>query len=462
MKLKTFMATYLLFLAVLFSSVAIVSFYLNNSQIVMLTDISTSQFQTITSSLGRDVSVLWGRESGRGLTNSAFYEAVDVLVRGYSRYYSRHNIDISVIDTRLIANEPPPAQILFQTKDEGYFIFITGLLAEPFGYFLLEYRLDITENILEMRNIQNTLLISVMGFSVIAAIGLYLILTKIFQPLMVVAKTSRKIASGKFNERIPIKTNNELAQVAIDFNKMAGRIEEQMILLEDEAINKQQFVDNFAHEMRTPLTSIYGYAEYMHKAILEDGEAVELSERIMNRAGYLQEIANSLLQLAMLRDYAPNKKEIQVQHLFDDITQTIKVPMEDAGIKFVCTPNADVIYGQEDLIKSLLLNLCLNALKACAPNKGTIYMEAKNIDGGISLSVTDNGCGIPVDSRSKVTEPFYRVDKARNRKDGGAGLGLALCKKIAEVHGAEMNIESEVGVGTIVKIIFYNFVTTQR
>jgi signal transduction histidine kinase len=272
MKLKTFMATYLLFLVVLFSSVAIVSFYLNNSQINMLRDVSASQFQTITSSLGRDVSVLWGRE----LSDTAFYEAVDVLVRGYSRYYGRHNIDISVMDIRLIANEPPPAQVLFQTEYEGYFIFITGLLAEPFSYFLLEYRLDITENILEMRNIQYTLLISVMGFSVIAAIGLYLILATIFQPLNVVAKTSRKIASGKFDERIPVKTNNELAQVAIAFNKMAERIQEQMILLEEEVINKQQFVDNFAHEMRTPLTSIYGYAEYMQKAMLEDGEIVEL------------------------------------------------------------------------------------------------------------------------------------------------------------------------------------------
>jgi len=452
MRLKTFIATYLLFLVVLFSSVGIVSFYLNNSQINMLKDKSAAQFQTIVSSLNRDVAVLWGRDGEREVM--VFYEAVDALVMGYARYYSRHNINISVTDLRLSRSEPPPPEIVFDNHDGGYFIFITGLLAEPFGYFLLDYRLDITESIMEMRNIQNTLLFSAIVFSVIAAVALYLILSSIFRPLAVVAKASREIAGGEFGGRIPVNASNELAQVAIDFNKMAERIEQQMNLLEEEAVNKQQFVDNFAHEMRTPLTSIFGYAEYMQKAILEDGEVVELSGRIMNRARYLQEIANSLLQLAMLRDYTPDKAKIRVRYLFDDISQTVKAQVEDVGVKLICKPDADVLEGQEDLIKSLMLNLCLNALKACTPNKGVIYMEAKSENHSITLSVTDNGCGIPSDSLAKVTEPFYRVDKARNRKEGGAGLGLALCRKIAEAHGAEMIVKSTVGVGTTVKITF--------
>ena len=454
MRLKTFIATFLLFLTILFSSVGIVSFYLNNSQINMLKDKSAGQFQTIVSSIDRDVAALWGRGAEQGHTGTDFYEAVDALVRGYARYYSRHNIDISITNLRLSRNEPPPSEITFESRDEEYFIFITGLLSEPFSYFLLEYRLDISGSIMEMRSIQSILLVSIIAFSIIAAFGLYIVLSSIFRPLTIVAKTSREIADGKFGERIPITSNNEIAQVAVDFNKMAERIERQIHLLEEESENKQQFVDNFAHEMRTPLTSIYGYAEYMQKAILEDGEIIELSERIMNRAGYLQEIANSLLQLAMLRSYAPKKKEIAVRHLFEDIAITLKVPIENVGVKFICNPDADVIYGQEDLIKSLLLNLCLNALKACTPKEGAINLEAKNKGNGVILSVTDNGCGIPTDSLPKVTEPFYRVDKARNRKDGGAGLGLALCQKIAEAHGAEMIIESAVGTGTTVKITF--------
>ena len=454
MRIKTFVATYLLFLTVLFSSVAIVSFYLNNSQINMLKDKSIGQFQTIASSLDRDVAVIWGRSGENGLVGESFYEAVDMLVIGYSRYYGRHNIYISVRDTRLSAIELTPSEVAFESSDEEYFIVIADFLTEPFGYFLLEYTLDITENISEMRNIQNALLFSAIAFSIIAAVGLHLILSSIFRPLAVVAKTSREISDGKFGERIPVNSSNELAQVAIDFNKMAERIEKQMMLLEEEAENKQQFVDNFAHEMRTPLTSIFGYAEYMQKAPLDEGEVVELSERIMNRAGYLQEIANSLLKLAMLRDYVPKVQDISIENLFDDITKTVKPQMENAGVKFICKSDADVVSGQEDLIKSLMLNLCLNALKACTPNRGVVHMEAtKEID-GVTLSVTDNGCGIPADSLPKVVEPFYRIDKARNNKDGGAGLGLALCSKIADVHGAKMTIESALGKGTVIEITF--------
>jgi len=446
MRLKTFIATYLLFLVVLFSSVGIVSFYLNNSQISMLQDKSGAQFQTIVSSLDRDIGVLWSRDGGRGLTDSAFYDAVDTIVRGYARYYDRHNINIDLTDTRLTRSDDPISEIEFVSNDAGYFIVISEFLTEPFDYFILNYRLDITESITEMRGIQTTLLVSIIAFSAVAAVLLYLVLSSIFRPLTVVARASRQIAGGRFSERIPIKSKskNELAQVAVDFNKMAERIERQIILLEEEAENKQQFVDNFAHEMRTPLTSIYGYAEYMQKALLKEGEITELSGRIMNRAGYLQEIANSLLQLAMLRDYTPNKAAISIAELFKELHKTFY-------ILFDCQIDTETVNGQEDLLKILLTNLCTNSIRAGATQ---IYLKAIEKNACVTLIVADNGCGISADSLAKVTEPFYRVDKSRNRKDGGAGLGLALCRRIAEAHGAEMTIVSEVGVGTEVKITF--------
>jgi signal transduction histidine kinase len=450
MRLKTFIATYLLFLTVLFSSVGIVSFYLNNSQIALLKDTSNAQFQTALSSLNRDIAILWERDNGPEF----FYEAIVTLVRGYARYYARHNIEISLIDTRHSVNEQEEAQIIFESFDEKSFIVITGFLLEPFEHFMLEYRLDITDNITEMRNIQSTLLFSAIIFSVLAAIGLYLILCSIFKPLTAISKASRKIAGGEYSERIIVKNNSELAQVAIDFNKMAERVEQQIILLEEETENKQQFIDNFAHEMRTPLTAIFGYAEYMQRAVLEEGETAELSARIMNRANYLKKIANSLLDLSMLRDYVPNKRGISIQHLFDDITQTVNAQMESAGVEFRCLSEVDVIEGQEDLIKSLLLNLCLNSLKACTSSGGIISLDARHENENIVLSVSDNGCGIPADAIENVTEPFYRVDKVRNQKDSGAGLGLSLCLKIAEVHGAKMVIESTTQVGTTVRVVF--------
>jgi signal transduction histidine kinase len=128
--------------------------------------------------------------------------------------------------------------------------------------------------------------------------------------------------------------------------------------------------------------------------------------------------------------------------------------MPEKRVKITHLCDAGSIPGREDLLRSLLLNLGVNALKACPDSGGEVRLEAGREAEHTILSVTDNGCGIPAESIPRVTEPFYRVDKARSRATGGVGLGLALCRQIAALHGAELRIESHVGKGTRVKVIF--------
>jgi len=472
MRIKTFMATYLLFLGILFSSVGIVSVYLNNSQMNMLREKSVSQYQTIAASLTRDIAVLYGRYhepilpilvseldgvqsriyAEHPLMGARFLDAVDTLMRGYARYYARQNIYIA-INTLNISGYAQP-EVSFVNHEGEHFIDIIGTIRGPFGYLQLDYSLDITENISNMQGIQGALMISAIAFSVIAALALHFILLSIFRPLSIVTKASRKIADGQFGERIGIKGKNEIARVAYDFNKMAEKVESQITFLEEEAVNKQQFVDNFAHEIRTPLTSIYGYAEYLQKASLDEQEVIESAEYIMGEAIHMKNIANSLLELATLRNYVPIKNEISISTLFDDISQTMEKSLREHNIRLICDSDSDIVYGQEDLIRSLLLNLCSNALKACPPGDGVIWLDAKETQNGVAISVTDNGRGIPKENLAKITEPFYRVDKSRSREHGGTGLGLALCRQIAEAHGAEMAVNSAIGAGTMIQITF--------
>jgi len=419
----------------------------------MLEDRSASQFQVIMHTLVRDISLSWGRY---GLGHGDFSDTVSRIVDDYARYYSRHNVHIFISDLARTQRETEAIspEMAFIQRGERYYIHVQSTLPDPFENFLLDYRLNITENISEMRNIQNVLLVSAVIFSIVAAFALNLISSKIFKPLNIVAKASREIAEGKFGERIPVRGNNELSQVAYDFNKMAERVEEQIVYLEEEAQNKQQFVDNFAHEIRTPLTSIYGYAEYMQKASLDEKEIIESTEYIMSEAAHMRNIANSLLELATLRDYVPVKNEIGVSKLFDDIAGTLEQLLHERGVGLICDHDIDIITGQEDLIKSLLLNLCTNAIKACAPDDGMVWLRAHAHEDEIVISVTDNGCGIPQESLQRVTEPFYRLDKSRNREHGGTGLGLTLCAQIAAAHNAEMLITSVQDTGTTVDITF--------
>ena len=454
MRLKTFLATYFLFLFILFSSIAIVSVYLNNSQITMLKDSGISQFQTIARSLSRDLSAAWERYTH---LHGTFSVMADEITRGYALYYSRHSVYITLFDLTLLhsgqtfVSAATEASLIFHM--ERYFVSMSGTLAEPFEHFLLEYSLDITGNINTMRGIQNVLLISAVIFSIVAAFALYFVLSSIFKPLGIVAGASKEIADGRFNKRIPVKGDGELAQVAVDFNKMAEKIEEYINYLKDEAENKQQFVDNFAHEIRTPLTTIHGYAEYMQRAALDESEIIESSGLIIDESRQMRNLANSLLELATLRKYAPVLGEIAVDKLFFDVSQTMERHLNEKNTRLVCLSEVEFIIGQEDLIRSLLVNLCTNANNACVSG-GEIQMEAVRRHGGVTLVVRDNGCGIPSEGLGKITEPFFRVDKSRNRKDGGAGLGLALCKQIAEAHGARMGIDSVVGEGTVVEVIF--------
>ena len=454
MRLKTFVSTYLLIVVILFSSLSIISVYMNNSQMNMLTGQGEREFRRISATLARDITFLYNiRAAGAG-PPFGFAESVEQLMRDYARYYMEHGITIYLEDL-----SPAPQSAIMPASTEiafvehGNAIHITGVLAGPLQY-RLNFYLDISENVENMRDIQRVLLIFFVVFAVISAFALYFILLRIFIPLDVIAGTSRKIADEHYGERIYVKGNNELAAVAGDFNRMADKIENQIRLLEEEAAAKQQFIDNFAHEIRTPLTSIYGNAEYLQKAVLEEGENVQLTQSIMNRTRDMKTIANSLLQLAVLRNYTPVKTQINVQQLFEDIAQTVKVPIAQHNVRFVFTNSVDVLLGQEDLIKSLLLNLCFNGIKACSFKGGVVLLEAEQQNDSIVLTVTDNGCGIPDESIERVTEPFYRVDKSRNRSLGGAGLGLTLCRQIAEVHGAQMIIESSVGAGTTVQIIF--------
>lgn len=414
MRLKTFLATYLLFLCVLFATIGTVSVYMTNSQMQMLRNKSSGEFQRISTGLARDMAALYSHHYG---LSTGFPHAVDSLIRGYALHYSRYNITLHLTEL-LRGGSYEYARLSFMQREGQHFIHIAGTLPNPFEFYRMDYYLDITENITDMRRVQRILLILSVIFSAIAAIGLYFILHKIFKPLSIVADTSQKIAGGSYGERINISDSNELSAMAGSFNQMAGEMENQIRILKEEALAKQQFIDNFAHEMRTPLTSIYGYAEYTQKSPRDEDVIIKSTQTIMDEATHMKAIAESLLKLATLRNYTPEKVEIPIRQLFEDISQMLPV-------RPVCKIDAEFLTGQEDLIKSLIVNLCSNAIKAYLPNERVeIYLEAETQGDSTVISVTDKGCGIAPDDLPKITEPFYRVDKARTRQQGGIGLGL--------------------------------------
>ena len=450
MKLKTFFISYLLFLSILLAAISTISIYLTNHQMTNLYEQSRLEFERIRATISREIDAVYERTPDRDI--------IDSLLGSHIAFHARQGIELHINDTdeamRIVEHE-------FDKETETYSIRFRDNLFTEMGHLEIQINFDITEGIDELRSIQQVMLYLFIIFSLLAAIILYIILTRIFKPLELVTQSTSKIASGDYSERIQMRGKNELALMANNFNQMAEEIDQYIDHLKDEADRKQQFIDNLAHELRTPLTSIYGYAEYMQKANLMEEEKFESLSIIMEEAGYMRQIMNSMLELAKLRNHKPVMTDIHIEELFKQVESSLEITFGEYQVKLVINPCEGKIMGQADLIKSLISNLCTNAAKACIPNEGKVILTGERLsEGCIQITVSDNGCGIAAENIPKLTEPFYQVDAARNKMTHGIGLGLAIVKQIVDSHQAKFEIESEFGIGTEVKIIFNNSITS--
>lgn len=291
--------------------------------------------------------------------------------------------------------------------------------------------------------------------SVGGALLLVIVLKLLLKPLSKLNNTTRAIANGNYHERINIKSYDELGELAKNMNTMADSVEKNINLLEETAKNRSLFINNFTHEMKTPLTSIMGFSDIMRiDWNLPSEEIVEYSNIIFNEADRLKQLSGKLMELITIGETAIKLKKTNATDFFDTLLHSLTPIAANHNINFNTDIENAYIYIDKELFASLICNVIDNAFKA-SPSNSTILLEAKfqKKEKFYIIKIIDEGIGIPKEELSKITEPFYMVDKARTRKAGGAGLGLALCKNIANIHNAEFNIESELNNGTTVTII---------
>lgn len=293
----------------------------------------------------------------------------------------------------------------------------------------------------------------------VMAFFLFQFLNLIFRPLRQISGASARIAKGDYGSRLPVRGKDEVAGVACSFNLMAEQVETQIRQLRETAEQKQQFVDNFSHELRIPLTAIYGYAEYMQKALISEEERYECTRFIMSECGRLQNMANQLLKLALLKhsEDEPEAEDCSVVALFEQSAGVMRVKAEEKGLRLSYGAVRDFsIRGNMEQLLILLNNLIDNGMKASRPG-GEIQVSAWLKETGAVVEVEDHGIGMEPDQIEHIKDAFYRVDKARSRAAGGAGLGLSICESIVRLHHGEMTFVSEPGKGTVVRLYFTKF-----
>ena len=287
---------------------------------------------------------------------------------------------------------------------------------------------------------------------ILLAVFMLISVWRMTKPVSDLAAATREYARGNRTQRIDPIGWGEVAELASLFNSMADETQ-RLELVEEDAQRKQRFLDSFTHELRTPLTNIHGYSELMKRVQLTEEDRLRYLDYVMHESRRLNRLSEELFGLTVLRENTTQMERVSCGRLLDFAEQTLREKAQKKNVRLVCEQSDCTVYGNKALLESLCINLCENAIRACEEGD-EVRIGFREEDGQIVLRVADTGRGIAAEELEHITEPFYRVDKARSRAEGGVGLGLYLCSEIVRIHGAVMAFDSREGEGTTVTVRF--------
>lgn len=226
---------------------------------------------------------------------------------------------------------------------------------------------------------------------------------------------------------------------------------------EKEAVSnmRKEFSANVSHELKTPLTSISGYAEIMMNGLVRPADIPLFSERIYKEARRLITLVEDIIKLSKLDEESVEleKEEVNLYELTREIVSRLSPQASQKNIRMEVTGEPVLCKGIRQILDEMIYNICENAIKYNNDN-GRVTVWVGDTLNGPKISVTDTGIGIPKEHQERIFERFYRVDKSHSKERGGTGLGLSIVKHGAILHGAKVNVESEPGKGTRMEILF--------
>ncbi|HCM89102.1 MULTISPECIES: HAMP domain-containing sensor histidine kinase [Vagococcus] len=461
MKFRVFFLSIILFLVVYFGSLLILGNKILQNQIESGEQRATSQINYLSSMFNRDIVSIRSRDK-----NSQ--KDLDDILIAYSKQYSAsgYMFDVYKKDQTLTRSIPKDFSSekrvyemsgninlsLNKNKNKKYYIRSINKILDTEGYFI-ETVYDISPLINDWKIlIRNMITIGVLG-AILFSVTLYRSLTWVFSPIKEVTTISKQIAEGKYDKRISIKSGQEAVKMANYFNTMADTIQKNIDELKKQSVSRQNFIDNISHELRTPISSIHGYAELLLSKGYDEEILYLSSQQIMKESKRIISLSEKLLYLSGVREEVIIFEKLNVQRLCNDIFDSTRIEREKKNIELIFEIESEFIYGNLELLQSLFINFVNNSIQA-SDNDKKIFLKAYTEEADLIFIIIDEGKGISKDQLLKIKEPFYRVDSARNRQDGGLGLGLSICAKIVEIHKGEMFITSELEKGTEIKILF--------
>ena len=236
-----------------------------------------------------------------------------------------------------------------------------------------------------------------------------------------------------------------------------GALKEQREDILRSATMRQEFTANVSHELKTPLTAISGYAELIENGMVSGDDSVRFAGEIRKNSTRLLSLINDIINLSELDDGVKlNLERMDLYEAAKNCVKNLEVAAAKNNVKLMLLGTSAYINADRAMMDEVLYNLCDNAIRYNNKDKGgNVIVDVSNtLDGKVKLTVKDDGIGIGKEHQERIFERFYRVDKSRSRESGGTGLGLAIVKHILTSHGAQLELESELGKGTCITVTF--------
>lgn len=325
------------------------------------------------------------------------------------------------------------------------------ICVEDEQFLYLESIRDVTEIFKERDRQYNIYRLWMLGILFLESISCVCMAMWMLRPLKHLSETVGEIAEGNLSVRANVLTKDEFGELANSFNGMAENLERQVHELEEASRRQKDFIGSFAHELKTPMTSMIGYADMLRSREMSEEECLEAANYIFKEGKRLETLSQKLLELLVVQNGTLERKWVPAKWIAKEVEGILSPSMAKAGVTLDVMVEDSTLFLEPDLMKTVLLNLLDNGRKAMEGN-GKLALMGSAEEDGYSFYVKDEGKGMPQEEIKKITEAFYMIDKSRARRQGGAGLGLSICAEIVNRHQGRLEFESMEDKGTIVRV----------
>ena len=408
----------------------------------------------------------------RGVTTENMFKESRGVARVLeeNRYFAGRQFRVTTETGRTVYStmEAPGDQELLEEIDEttrGYsirreeksghvYVHCADTVTLDDGVLYLESARDISSLFTDREThyrIYRYLLLAVVG----AAGGvLFMVSSWLTRPIRDLGKTAGQLAAGDYASRARVSGNDEVSELAVSFNQMADAVEKNVQALADAARQQEDFTASFVHELKTPLTSISGFAEMIESGMAQQKDVRGFAGRIRQEAGRLQFLIDDIMRLSEIEEgeACQEWEPVHLLQIAQDTVETLSIEAREKKVSISCGGEDLVIDANQRMMDELMTNLLSNAVKY---NKegGSAHITVEKQGNMAAILVSDTGIGIPPEHQQRVFERFYRVDKSRSKETGGTGLGLSIVRHIAQVMKGSVILKSQEDVGTEITVL---------